>query len=426
MLASSRRCAAFRRALLLLALAAALPAARSHAQNATELYTHDAQGQLAVVDVDSGEVTLVGDMGVAMTDIAFAQDGRLFGLDFTTLYEIDRRTAEVTPIGGHGIPGGNALVFAADGTLYGMGGTSTQLFQVDPDTGASTPLGNVGELSAGDLAFAGGELYLASLSDTLVRIDLGPPASGTTVGAFGFSDVYGLATSDAGVLYGLSGTEVFRVDPVSGAGTFLSDYAGRGLDVAWGSSFVGESFQACPPAPRTGCAAVPSAKLVFRGKVAGREKLSLVMKKFADATVQADFGDPVAGDTRYEVCLYGAAGGLAGGLGVARAGDACGAKQKPCWKEKGEGWLYKNPDASPSGVRTLGLASGPAGKGKIAVKASNAARKLQTALPAGLGSALAGETAVKVQVSALGARCFEADLTTIDAAVSTLFKGRAP
>jgi hypothetical protein len=412
-------------ALLLLALA--MLAGPVHAQNVTELYVHDAQGQLAVVDVDSGEVTFVGDMGVVMTDIAFAQDGRLFGVDFSTLYEIDPRTAQTTPIGNHGIPNGNALVFAADGSLYAMGAASSQLYEIDPASGASTALGDVGALSAGDLAFHGGELYLATTSHTLLRIDLGPPATGTNVGAFGFFDVYGLATSDAGVLYGVAGTEIFSVDPATGAGTSVSDYAGQGLDVAYGSSFRGESFQACPLSPVPGCQVVPSAKLTFKGKAAGREKLSLSMKKFADPTARGDFGDPVGGETRYEICLYDSAGDLAGGLGVARAGDDCGRKQKPCWKAKGEtGWLYKNPDGSPSGIKKMLLVSGPAGKGKLVVKAANQAKKLQTALPASIGPALAGESSVRVQVKTSDAQCYESTLTTIKKAESTLFKGQTP
>ena len=422
MLATPRRSAG--RALLLVALLASAP---SDAQNVTELYVHDAQGQLAVVDVDNGQVTFVGDMGVVMTDIAFAADGRLFGLDFTAFYEIDRRTAETTLIGNHGIPGGNALVFAADGTLYGMGSSSTQLFEVDPASGAATALGDVGELSAGDLAFHGGELYLATLAHTLLLIDVGPPASGDEVGAFGFSNVYGLATSDAGVLYGVAGTDIFTVDPTTGAGTFLSDYSGQGLDVSYGSSFQGESFQACPLAPVAGCTVAPSAKLAFKGKAAGREKLSLVLQKLPEATLPADFGDPVAGETRYEICLYDAAGELAGGLGVARAADTCGKKQKPCWTSKGaKGWLYKNPDASPSGVKSLALVAGAAGKGKLVVKAANQAKKLQTALPASIGPSLAGETSVKVQVRASDAECYEATLGTIKKADSNLFKGQAP
>jgi hypothetical protein len=421
MLASLRRSARLR-ALSIVALSAL--AAPALGQNVTELYVHDAQGRLAIVDVDSGQVTLIGDMGVEMTDIAFAQDGRLFGVDFETLYEIDPRTAATTTIGSHDVPGGNALVFAADGTLYAMGGTSTQLYEVDPASGASTALGDVGGFSAGDLAFYGGELFLATAGHVLVQIDLGPPATGADVGAFGFFDVYGLATSDGGVLYGVAGDDIFSVDPATGAGTLTSSYAGQGLDVAYGSSFLGESFQACPLAPVSGCQDVPSAKLTFKGKARGREKLSLTLKKFAAPTTRADFGDPVAGDTRYEICLYDEAGALAGGLGVARAGDACGPKQKPCWKAKGAaGWAYKNAEASPSGVRSMQLVAGAAGKGKLTLKAANSAKKLQTALPASIGPALAGATSVRVQVKSSDAQCFEATLETIKKAESTLFIG---
>ena len=314
------------------------------------------------MDVDSGQVTIVGDMGVVMTDIAFAQDGRLFGLDF------DHALRDRPAHGGDDADRGPRRRRAGTRSSSRPTGRSTPWAAPAPSSSSSTlrparraALGDVGANSAGDLAFYGGELYLATLAHSLVRIDLGPPATGASVGPFGFSDVYGLATSDDGILYGVAGTEIFEVDPQTGAGTLLTDYAGQALDVAYGSSFQGESFQACPLAPVAGCVAVPSAKLTFKGKAAGREKLSLRDEKFAGATLPGDFGDPVTGETRYEICLYDAAGDLAGGLGVARAGDVCGPKQKPCWKSKGaKGWLYKNAGPpTPSGVRTMALVAGP-------------------------------------------------------------------
>jgi hypothetical protein len=38
-------------------------------------------------------------------------------MSFTNLYEIDKSTGASTLIGFHGISGGSALVFGADGTL---------------------------------------------------------------------------------------------------------------------------------------------------------------------------------------------------------------------------------------------------------------------------------------------------------------------
>lgn len=144
-----------------------------------------------------------------MTDIAFDPNGNLFGISFTRLYSIDSSAATVSQIGAHGIPGGNSLVFGTDGTLY-AGGTSTRhLFEINTNTGVSTDIGNMGFYSAGDLAFNHGDLFLSSKNNQLVEIDLANGSSGTAVGPFGFSNVYGMATGDDGILYGVSGTSIF-------------------------------------------------------------------------------------------------------------------------------------------------------------------------------------------------------------------------
>src|SRR5688572_3032283 len=85
------------------------------------MFVHDSANNLATVDVATGNVSLIGNMGVQMTDIAFSPTGALFGLSFTTLYSINPSTAAISPIGFHSVPGGNALVFATDGTLYSAG-----------------------------------------------------------------------------------------------------------------------------------------------------------------------------------------------------------------------------------------------------------------------------------------------------------------
>lgn len=228
------------RAVAPLALLAILATAHD-GRAAPILHTHDAVGRLGTVDVATGSATVIGTMTAVMTDIAFAPDGRLFGLDFFNLYTINPLTAAVSLIGSHGVPGANALVFRTDGTLFAAGGSSTNLYTLDPASGAATSLGSIGFASAGDLAFNGGSFFLSSISNQLVRITLGPTLSAVTVGAFGFSNVFGLATADDGILYGLSGTQVLRVDPATGAGTLASSFAGQGLTTAYGSSFTTEA-----------------------------------------------------------------------------------------------------------------------------------------------------------------------------------------
>lgn len=212
------------------------------------LYVHDYAGRLGTVDVDNGSVNVIGNMGVVMTDIAFDPNGNLFGMSFTRLYSIDSSAATVSQIGAHGIPGGNSLVFGTDGTLY-AGGTSTRhLFEINTNTGVSTDIGNMGFYSAGDLAFNHGDLFLSSKNNQLVEIDLTNGSSGTAVGPFGFSDVYGMATGDDGILYGVSGTSIFSINMSTGAGTLVSNYGGHGLGTAYGSSFVTEAVVPIPGA----------------------------------------------------------------------------------------------------------------------------------------------------------------------------------
>jgi hypothetical protein len=212
------------------------------------MYVHDAGGNLATVDVQTGGVNVIGNMGIQMTDIAFDPSGALYGLSFGAFYAINTATAAPTLIGAHTVPSGNALVFAADGTLYAAGNTSTNLFTIDKATGAATSLGNMGFASGGDLAFNGGNFYLASSNSQLVKIDLGNLAATSAVGSFGVANVFGLGTGDDGQLYGVAGTQIFLVNTATGAATNPVNYGGQGLGAAYGQSFRTEAAAAPEPA----------------------------------------------------------------------------------------------------------------------------------------------------------------------------------
>ncbi len=212
-----------------------------------QLYIHDDNEGIAQVDVRSGNLVGLATLDTTLTDIAFAPSGELFGLDFELLYRVDLASGDLTEIGEHGIPGGNALVFAATGELYGAGNTSSNLFLIDPTTAESVSLGDTGLTSSGDLAFFEGDLYmsgsngLAAPSDTLLRLTLEPEFMSTEVGPIGSVAVFGLATASDGRLYGTAGTQVLEIDPSTGAGTAVTDYAGQGLDASNGTSFFVEA-----------------------------------------------------------------------------------------------------------------------------------------------------------------------------------------
>lgn len=215
------------------------------------MHVHDSQGTLATVDVATGNVSVIGNMGVVMTDIAFDPSGNLYGITFTGLYSINPSTAAATFIASHSVPGGNALVFATDGSLYAAGFGSTALFKINPSNGATTNLGNMGFASGGDLAFNAGNLYLADISSQLVRIDLTNLANSVLVGAFGVPSVFGLATGDNGVLYAVAGTTIYTVDTATGAATGPVSFAAQGLSQAFGQSFRTEAGGGQIPEPTT-------------------------------------------------------------------------------------------------------------------------------------------------------------------------------
>jgi cysteine-rich repeat protein len=180
----------------------------------------------------------------------------------------------------------------------------------------------------------------------------------------------------------------------------------------------------CAAAPATGCLTAAKASVAIVEKKPGKEKWKAKLKSLDGATAQSDFGDPVSGATRYDVCLYGDSGQLVSELSVDRAGQTCGTK--PCWKAKGEGYAYKDKEMSADGVKTVKGASGPIGKGKLQVQAGNKAKKGQTALATGVAAALAGSTSARVQVLTSDAACLEAALPTVKKAEPDQFKAKAP
>lgn len=241
---------------LTLIAAAALSASSAFAQT---LWVGDANGKLGKVDIATGNVSLVGDMGAVMTDIAFDPAGNLFGIAFTTLYRIDTTTGASTLVGNLNTSV-NSLVFSADGTLYAA---NNQLYTIDPVTAATSTVGNGATfyISSGDLAFVQGELYLSSsvpTSDTLMRLDTATGAA-TSVGSLGVSSVYGLASSDRVSLYGVSGTDIYSVSTTSGNASFLQTFAGQGLGETYGTAFRSES---APPIPEPGTAALGTVGLL--------------------------------------------------------------------------------------------------------------------------------------------------------------------
>ena len=147
-----------------------------------------------------------------------------------------------------------------------------------------------------------------------------------------------------------------------------------------------------------------------------------MLRKLAAAVGQAEFGNPVAGSTRYGVCVYDGTGALVEDLSVARAGQLCGSQ--PCWRTAGSGgYRYGDRSRSADGVEKIVLKGGAATRGAMIIKASNRGGTL----PLGVAAALQtpGNQPI-VQVLTDDAGCFDVTLSTVTASTSQRFTGKAP
>jgi hypothetical protein len=209
---------------------------------------------------------------------------------------------------------------------------------------------------------AGSALAACDLTFTIVS----PPAHGTLGAIANAACSLGLPSSDrATVTY-----------------TPASDYAGSDSFTYQVNDGLSDSAPATialtvkPPPPAT-CAGGPSPtcraplragsplKLMNKTPDAG-DKLSWKWT-YGAATPRPDFGDPVGGQTGFQLCVYDAAGNTIARAGAPAGGD-CGGR--PCWTDAGSKVVYRSRDRRPpgGGPRSsfrLTLVPGAGGKAKI-------------------------------------------------------------
>jgi len=204
------------------------------------LWVVDGNGYLGTIDLETDDVSIIGYMNDATTDIAFDPDGNLYAITRVDFYSVNKTTAEMTYIGERS-DATNSLVFGSDGTLYTA---SNSLYTIDISTGQATEIGRGGYpyTSSGDLAFVDGNLLLSDLEgdDSLVNINTSSGV-GSLIGDIGFGSVWGLASPNGIDLFGVDGYEVISINPTTGVGTSILDYSGSGLVSANGAAFITEA-----------------------------------------------------------------------------------------------------------------------------------------------------------------------------------------
>jgi len=205
----------------------------------TFVYAHTSS-TLYRVDPDTLAITMVGGFSFntgfdSITDIAIDKTGKMIGVSFTAVYSIDPNTATGTRLstGLSGLFNGLSFVPATaigqtgDDVLVATRNADGAVFEIDPMTGGTTQIGNMGGFSSsGDLVSVAqlGTLQTADNGtgpDKLVS--LAPNTfQATTIGTdIGFAEIWGIAFWKDKVFGFTNGGEFITIDPTTGVGTLV-------------------------------------------------------------------------------------------------------------------------------------------------------------------------------------------------------------
>ena len=209
----------------------------SAAGHAGSLFVEGSGNQFGTLDLSTGNFSGVGTTTPLFFGMGFS-GGNLYGLDSASpanVFRIDPATANTTQIPSTNNLDAIAGTAGPNGLLYALDDTVSELYTVNPVTGTKTNIGLTGiGLPDGLLAFdPSGHLFADAFDPTgdfLYQLD---PATGaaTPIGSIGgvgstlhfFSGVF-----VGGTLYGfasqVSGAGIYSIDTTTGAATLLTTY----------------------------------------------------------------------------------------------------------------------------------------------------------------------------------------------------------
>ncbi len=216
----------------------------------TFVYAHTAT-ELFRVDPDTFAITKIGPFQWSagddqMTDIAIDKTGQIIGVSFNAVYRVDPGTAAATQLSASldGLFNGLSFVPAStigqtgDDVLVGTRASDGMVFRVDPMTGATTAIGNMGGayMSSGDLvAVAGfGTVQTVPGDSSDVLVTLAPTTFAATPAAMptGYTDIWGVAFWKDKVFGFTNSGQFITIDPMTGVGTLISSSA----NAWWGAA----------------------------------------------------------------------------------------------------------------------------------------------------------------------------------------------
>jgi hypothetical protein len=195
------------------------------------IYLTTATGAIYRWNPATKSTRLMAETGLALTDIAFHPDGRMFAITATSLYQIDLASGNPTLVGTlrsdselyfgvNQLTDANGFDISPEGIGRISSGNNTIIVHVNLETGQvanyAGPVLSGGVFTAGDIWFEGAAYYVTTTNSTLVKAVVSSPNGDVLPGReisadvvwFGNNQVDGLVGMPAGVDGVLPGTLV--------------------------------------------------------------------------------------------------------------------------------------------------------------------------------------------------------------------------
>ena len=205
----------------------------------TFVYAHTAS-ELYKVDPDTLQIMRIGafqwpGLTDQMTDLAIDKTGRMIGISFGSVYQVDPVTARATRLSG-GLAGqfngmsfvpADMLGLTGDDVLIGTRNTDGVVSRIDPMTGQATAVGDMGAQfqSSGDLVAIAGfgtvQTTPGASGDMLARLAPLTFNAMPSPNSTGFGQIWGVAFWKGTVFGFTKGGQFVTIDPNTGIGKLV-------------------------------------------------------------------------------------------------------------------------------------------------------------------------------------------------------------
>lgn len=180
---------------------------------AQPVFVAGASGNLYRFELSNCKAQNLGKTAVFVDLAMDPTSNELYGINWAGLHKIDTVTANTTLIGK--TIDANALTFDRNGTLYAASGGS--IYTIDKSNGTYKHLGYGSTFtSAGDLTFFQGELYLTSVNNELVKMDLDNIKNSKHMGEIDgviSGEFLGVTAVGCKNIYGFANNDVYEIRP---------------------------------------------------------------------------------------------------------------------------------------------------------------------------------------------------------------------